>query len=163
MVRTAHPTPANMSYDFSKQSDIEILNFINDNFQLFSENRSEFSLPKMLKSLKQEVIFIKKREEGFVVAQKESVHPVTDLPLPAYIHFLYVQKEFEGRKIGSELMRCVISQFAPSTRIDIVCEGQRRKSLFEKLGFQLLEDDNSSMTTFCMSINSTALVAPTTT
>ncbi|MFD1153512.1 GNAT family N-acetyltransferase [Undibacterium aquatile] len=111
----------------------------------------------MLKSLDQKVVFINKRKEGFVVAQKESEHPATDLPLPAHIHFLYVQKEFEGRKIGSELMRCVISQFSLGTRINIVCEGQRRKSLFEKLGFQLLDNDNSSTTTFCMSINLVSL------
>jgi hypothetical protein len=71
--------------------------------------------------------------------------------------FCMYKKEFEGRKIGSELMRCVISQFSLGTRINIVCEGQRRKSLFEKLGFQLLDNDNSSTTTFCMSINLVSL------
>lgn len=139
-----------MAYDFSKQSDVEILNFINEHFHIFAEDKSKFDLQHMVRSLEQGVVFVSKMPQGFAVAQRGSELPISEEMLPSTIHFIYVQPEFEGQGFAKQLIGDVISEFSPDTRIELVCEGEDRKGKFEKMGFQLCDVNNSGENRYCL-------------
>lgn len=139
-----------MAYDFSKQSDVEILNFINEHFHLFSEDCSGFNLQKMVQFLESGAVFIRKMPQGFAVAHLEREQATRDELLPATIHFIYVQPEYEGQGFAKQLIGGVISEFSSDTRIELVCEGEDRKGKFEKMGFQLCDVNDSEENGYCL-------------
>lgn len=79
-----------------------------------------------------EIVLAIEEESGQVVG---FVTAITDRVLSAYIPFLEVLPSFQGRGIGSELMRRVLERLSGFYMIDLVCDPEAQP-FYESLGMR---------------------------
>jgi ribosomal protein S18 acetylase RimI-like enzyme len=79
-----------------------------------------------------EIVLAMDDETGKVVG---FVTAITDKVISAYIPLLEVLPPYQGKGIGSELMRLIINRLQRFYMIDLLCDS-RLQSFYEKLGMQ---------------------------
>jgi GNAT superfamily N-acetyltransferase len=125
--------------DFSQLSNTQLIQFVDEHFDLFANERDEEFPANVLRDLERNLIAIIRREEGFAIAFKGRRYQSSPGGTPADLMFLYVLPEYQGQGIGRDLVETVRQSVTPEVPITLKCEGVRRKDFFARLGFHVTE------------------------
>lgn len=125
--------------DFSQLSNAQLIQFVDDHFDLFANERDEKFPANVLSDLERDRIAIIRRMEGFAIAFKGRRHQSSPGGTPADLMFLYVLPEYQGQGIGKALVETIKQSVTPGVPITLKCEGVRRKDFFARLGFRVTE------------------------
>lgn len=125
--------------DFSQLSSAELIQFVDEHFGLFANERDENFPANVLSDLERGRVAIILRTEGFAIAFKGRRHRSSPGGIPADLMFLYVQPDYQGRGIGRDLVEAIKQSVAPGVPIVLTCEGAQRKDFFARLGFHVTE------------------------
>lgn len=123
-------------FNFLNMSDRDVMDFINNNFSEFSIHEmkdSDFS--KYLSGLEDGKTLIVKCEDGFAVLDNGCYEKRGALSLSKQnsLVFIYVNPDARGKGIGNLLATKAIEHF--NCDLELICEGEKRKCIFEKIGF----------------------------
>lgn len=121
--------------DFSQLSNTQLIQWVDEHFELFAGERGEDFPENVLYDLRRDVFAIVRRPEGFAIAFKGRRYRSTPGGIAANLMFLHVLPEHEGRGIGRALVEEVKKSVTPGVPLLLTCEGMRRKEIFERLGF----------------------------
>lgn len=122
--------------NFSAYSDSQVIDFLVENPSVFTEHIA-LDFPKGLyAAMRGENILFLKRKEGFAVAFKKQMSKCHPQRACATLEFLYVDKRHIRKGLGALLVEDVKKSIAPTRSLELTCEGEERKLIFEKMGFQ---------------------------
>lgn len=128
-----------MDTNFAELSDEEIIDFVVSNYTLFAGQIDPDFRKIALLSLGAGRTVIIKRPEGFAIIEigrrfeEDWGHTAADLM------FLHVAEEHTRQGIGGLLIKAAKKAAEPGVPIDVLCEGDDRKRLFERHEFSLIE------------------------
>jgi len=125
--------------DFSQLSNAQLIQFVDDHFDLFANERDEEFPGNVLRDLERDWVVIIRRTEGFAIAFKGRRHRSSPGGTSADLMFLYVLPEYQGQGIGKALVETVRQSVTPGVPVTLKCEGVRRKDFFARLGFLVTE------------------------
>lgn len=123
--------------DFSQLSDTQIVQFVDEHFELFANDRYEGFPGNVLSRLDRDIFSIIRRPEGFAFAFKGRRYLSSPGGFAADLIFLYVLPEYEGHGIGTALVEEIKISVTPGVPVKLKCEGTRRKAFFGRLGFDV--------------------------
>lgn len=123
--------------DFTTKTDLEIIEFVDQNRDLFGGELSE-DFPKSLykKHAAGQLLYIKK-VEGFAIWNKGLLPQYFFSGRFAELDFIHVQPAYGGQGIGRGIVREVQDQLDPRQTLELTCKGVERKRLFESCGFEV--------------------------
>lgn len=121
--------------DFSQLSNAQLIQWVDEHFELFASERDDDFPENVLYDLGRDNLAIVRRPEGFAIAFKGRRYRSTPGGLAANLMFLYVLPEHVGRGIGRALVEEVKKSVTPGVPVLFTCEGMRRKEIFGRLGF----------------------------
>lgn len=124
--------------EFSQYSDEQIVEFVDEHFDLFSADKNPDFPQNVLRMLKGDLFHIAKRIEGFAVVAKGRNELFGGDGKNAELMFLYVQPEFQGKGIGADLIEKAKTCLTEGRIMEVKCEGQVRRSYFESKGFTVV-------------------------
>jgi GNAT superfamily N-acetyltransferase len=124
--------------DFSQLSDTQLLQFVDEHFELFASERDEAFPDNVLSELEREIFAIVRRAEGFAIAYKGRRYLLSPGGTPADLMFLYVRPESAENGIGKALVETIKQSVTPGVPVNLKCEGARRKDFFCRLGFHVI-------------------------
>ena len=125
--------------DFSQSTNAQLVQFVDDHFELFASERDDAFPDNVLSGLERDMFVIAHRPEGFAIAYKGRLHRSSPGGTPADLMFLYVRPESEGKGVGKALVETVKQSVTPGLPVTLKCEGTRRKEFFGRLGFDVTE------------------------
>lgn len=125
--------------DFSQYSDEQIVEFVDEHFDLFSADNNPDFPQNILRMLKGDLFHIAKRTEGFAVVAKGRNELFGGDEKNAELMFLYVQPEYQGKGIGADLIEEAKACLPEDRILEIKCEGPERRSYFQSKGFSVVQ------------------------
>jgi ribosomal protein S18 acetylase RimI-like enzyme len=128
--------------DFSNYTARQVVDFIDENFQLFANDRCDEFPKNVIRHLNGDLLYCITRKEGFAFVDKGINEVKGFFPgKNADLMFLYVQPEFEGMGIGAKLIEEAKVCLSEARIMDVSCEGEKRFRYFESKGFELTWHD----------------------
>jgi GNAT superfamily N-acetyltransferase len=125
--------------DFNQFSNAQLVQFVDEHFELFASERDEAFPENVLSELDRDTCAIARRAEGFAIAYKGRRYRFGTGSVPADLMFLYVRPESTGNGVGKALVETIKHSVTPGVPILLMCEGARRKDFFGRLGFHVTE------------------------
>jgi GNAT superfamily N-acetyltransferase len=123
--------------EFSQLSDTQLIQFVDEHFELFASDRHEGFSTNVLTGIERGAFVILRRQEGFAIAFKGRRYLASPGAIATDLMFLYVLPEHEGHGIGTTLVEEIKMSVTPGVPVTLKCEGMRRKELFGRLGFDV--------------------------
>jgi GNAT superfamily N-acetyltransferase len=126
--------------DFSEYSAKQIVEFVDQNFNLFSAGTRDEEFPQNIISRLSDNLFCTVREkEGFALIARGMNELFGGDGKNAELMFLYVQPGFRKTGIGAAIVEKSKLCFSEGRIMEVKCEGIKRRSFFESMGFALVE------------------------
>lgn len=125
--------------NFTDLSDRELIQFVDEHFDLFASKRDEDFPHAVLCDIERGACAIVRRPEGFAIAFKGRRYKSGPGGFPADLMFLHVLPECQKNGLGSALFEEIKASVTPGLPITLTCEGARREGFFQRLGFVVTE------------------------
>lgn len=123
--------------DFTQLSNTQLIQFVDEHFKLFANDRHEDFPTNVLAGIERGAFVILRRREGFAIAFKGRRYLASPGGIAADLMFLHVLPEHEGLGIGTTLVEEIKMSVTPGVPVTLKCEGMRRSEFFGRLGFDI--------------------------